>query len=303
MILSPTKRRSTTLQRLKLLMQVHWWNLKPFQKGISGWFFIGALTIFLSGCAYQTGGFAVTEILTPEPATVQPSATAIAQNQPIHITLHPTLTATALPSLQPSSTPIPQSEICSPLVSAKRSELIEIVSDGFHPPPPGQDGRHQGVDFAYYRKFGRASIAGDGFQAVLDGKVAALIVDRFPYGNALIIETPPLLVPSWVRENIQLAQGESLYVLYAHLAEFYPTEIGETVSSCQLIGVVGNSGDAGVAHLHLEVRVGEEGQILSSMAYYVATATPEERQAYLRWRTSGEFRAIDPMTIFVENGG
>ena len=237
----------------------------------------------------------------PSPTTAKLFVTTIAQNQPTSITLHPTLTATSLPLIEASATPIPESEICSPLVSAKRGELSGIVSDGFHPPPPGQDGRHQGVDFAYYRKFGRASIAGDGVQAILTGKVAGLILDRFPYGNALMTETPSLLVPSWLRERLELNQDESLYVLYAHLAEFYPGEIGEAISSCQWIGTVGKSGDAAVAHLHLEIRIGEQGQIFPSMAYYVTTASQEERQTYLRWRTSGEFRAIDPLIVLTEN--
>jgi len=254
----------------------------------------------LPGCSHRQSISQAHDHPAPNPTTTKFFVTTIAQNQPISITLQPTLTATSLPKIEPSPTPIPESEICSPLVSAKRSELNGIVSDGFNPPPSGQDGRHQGVDFAYYRKFGRESIAGDGVQAILTGKVSALILDRFPYGNALMTETPSLLVPSWLRERLELNQSESLYVLYAHLAEFYLGEIGEAISSCQWIGTVGKSGNAAVAHLHLEIRIGEQGQIFPSMAYYVTTASQEERQTYLRWRTSGEFRAIDPLIVLTE---
>jgi len=264
-------------------------------------FLLCAFMAVLPGCSNRQSISQAHDLLVPSPTTAELFSTPISQRQPNPLTLRPTLTATSLPPIEPSPTPIPESEICSPLVSAGRSELSGIVSDGFHPPPPGQDGRHQGVDFAYYRKFGRESIAGDGVQAILGGKVAALILDRFPYGNALMTETPALLVPSWLRESLELGQGESLYVLYAHLAELYPSGIGEAISSCQLIGIVGKSGNAGVAHLHLEIRIGEEGQIFPSMAYYVSSASQEERQTYLRWRTSGEFRAIDPMIVLTGN--
>jgi murein DD-endopeptidase MepM/ murein hydrolase activator NlpD len=69
------------------------------------------------------------------------------------------------------------------------------------------------------------------------------------------------------------------------------------VSACQPIGKVGKSGNAGVAHLHLEMRIGKAEKTFASLAYYVADATPEERQTYRWWRTSGEFRAIDPMLV------
>jgi murein DD-endopeptidase MepM/ murein hydrolase activator NlpD len=187
------------------------------------------------------------------------------------------------------------------LLSTTRAELSEIVSDGFHPPPPGQDGRHQGVDFAYYRKFGRDSIGGESVQAILPGKVAAIIHDRFPYGNALMIETPAGLVPFDVK-SLALRQGKSLYVLYAHLEKIYPNQLGQAIASCQLIGTVGKSGNAGVPHLHLEIRIGKEAQTFASMAYYIADASPEERQAYLWWRISGEFQAIDPLVVLFADG-
>ncbi|GAB4481068.1 MAG: hypothetical protein Kow0088_23040 [Anaerolineales bacterium] len=214
----------------------------------------------------------------------------------------PTLTATPLPKIAATVTPLPEMKICSPLTSTKRAELSEIISDSFHPPPAGEDGRHQGVDFAYYRKFGRATIAGEGVQSVMAGVVAAVVTDRFPYGNFLLIETPASILPKWVQNRLELGKGDSLYVLYAHLAELYLEKIGVPVSECQLIGEVGKTGNAGVAHLHMEIRIGHAGQIFPSMAYYVAEATQEERETYLQWRTSGEFKAIDPMLLLADQG-
>lgn len=257
------------------------------------------LTLSLTGCSSWQATSLPTALSSTTPTESEPTATSRPPEPSFQI--YPTLTATPLPTQPPTATPIPESKLCSPLSSTELGELAAIVSDGFHPPPAGQDGRHQGVDFAYYRKFGRASIAGERVQAVLEGTVAAAIQDRFPYGNVLIIETAYPRLPAWVRAMLELAEDQSLYVLYAHLAEFYPTEIGEAVSSCQTIGIVGRSGNAGVAHLHLEMRIGKAAQIFPSMAYYIADATPDERQTYLWWRTSGEFQAIDPLLILVNN--
>ncbi|MGB9673475.1 MAG: hypothetical protein ACPL3P_04995, partial [Anaerolineales bacterium] len=70
------------------------------------------------------------------------------------------------------------------------------------------------------------------------------------------------------------------------------------VSACQMLGRVGNSGNATVAHLHLETRMGVAGMVFPSMAYYTKDATSEERSAYLWWRTSGNFKHFDPLLIF-----
>lgn len=274
-------------------------NLSVFLKIYRYLFLLIGLGIFLLGCSAP-------QAETPISFNASPSAPAIellTPPTPQELTprIHPTLTATPLPTVDPTATLQPETSICSPLFSTTLSDLASIISDGFHPPPAGQDGRHQGVDFAYYRKFGRDSIAGEIVQAILAGSVAASIRDRFPYGNVVIVETPFILLPTWVKELLKLTEDESLYVLYAHLAELYPSEIGGAILTCQALGTVGKSGNAGVAHLHLELRIGKAAQIFPSMSYYVTDATPEERQTYLWWRTSGEFRAIDPMLILVVN--
>lgn len=190
-----------------------------------------------------------------------------------------------------------QNSVCSPLFSTPIEELSGIVSDGYHPPPLGQDGRHQGVDFAYYHQYGRASIAGERVQAILGGTVAGLINDRFPYGNAVIIETPQDQIPLSFQKMLELQNGVSIYILYAHLSGYPPLIIGDPIRSCQMLGWVGRSGNTGVAHLHLETRIGKAGQVFSSMAYYSTDASPEERTQYLIWRTSGQFWHFDPMLL------
>jgi murein DD-endopeptidase MepM/ murein hydrolase activator NlpD len=58
---------------------------------------------------------------------------------------------------------------------------------------------------------------------------------------------------------------------------------GERVEACQTLGAVGKSGNAGVAHLHLEMRRRPAGSLLTTMSYYTAEATCGEKASYLRW--------------------
>jgi murein DD-endopeptidase MepM/ murein hydrolase activator NlpD len=191
-------------------------------------------------------------------------------------------------------------QLCSPLVDTPLAELPEIVSDPYHPPPPRREERHHGVDFAYYRRNGRDSIENAGVQAVLAGTVMASLNNRFPYGNVIIIETPATALPASLNIALELPLDRSLYLLYAHLQDAPLAGVNETVTACQPLGLVGRSGNAGGAHLHLEVRSGLAGQRLESLAYYKADASPAERENYLRWRVSGDFQHIDPMRLLME---
>jgi len=155
------------------------------------------------------------------------------------------------------------------------------------------------VDFAYFHRFNRVAIEGAGIQSVLKGQVAAAIVDSFPYGNMLIIETPGAALPPGLAGLIQIAAGESLYVLYAHMERPPALRLGDNVETCQSLGTVGKSGNAGGAHLHLETRLGPSGTRFKSMSYYKVWATDEQRSNYLLWRTSGTYRHFDPMTVLL----
>jgi len=141
------------------------------------------------------------------------------------------------------------------------------------------------------------SILGEGIQSVFDGEVAAEVQDRFPYGNMVIVETPGARLPQGLAERLGMAAGESLYVLYAHMLAAPEVNLGESVTACQGLGQVGKTGNAAVAHLHLETRIGPSGRQFPGMAYYFTHATTEERENYVLWRTSGTFRMIDPMSL------
>jgi murein DD-endopeptidase MepM/ murein hydrolase activator NlpD len=187
--------------------------------------------------------------------------------------------------------------LCSPLDIHPLSELPEIVTDPYNPPPPGKDDRHQGVDFSYYRRGDRLTIQGVGVQSVLAGEVAAAITDKFPYGNMVIVETAGIRLPVDLSERLGIAETESLYVLYAHMEAAPLVELGQPVSACQALGTVGMSGNAVNAHLHLETRIGPPGTRFASMMFYSTQATPEEMANYVLWRTSGVFRHFDPMRL------
>lgn len=224
----------------------------------------------------------------------------------------PTVTATAESSGPASSQPA----ICSPLVDHELAELSGIVSSPYTGPPVGREERHHGVDFAYYKQAGRETIAGEQVRAVLSGVAAAVLVDSFPYGNAVIVESElPGLQESWqmriqsfteelatqpsAAATLTPLSAESLYILYAHLQEPPLVQPGQLLAACQPLGAAGKSGNAGVPHLHLEMRLGPAGARFDEMGYYLAEISPAARQSYLSWRISGAFRHFDPL-IFLK---
>lgn len=226
----------------------------------------------------------------PLPEQLELTPGALATAVPVSGTSHPTseLDAVEISTLQ----------VCSPLAATPLEMLGEIISDPYNPPPPGRDERHQGVDFAYYQRFGRDSIAGETVQALLPGVVAFAQGDRLPYGNVVIIETLPDVLPVEITAQLDLQPGEALYLLYAHLQE-EPFVVQEQSVACgQPIGLAGQTGyNIPVAHLHLEVRIGPAGVRFGGMAFYDTRATQAEMDTYQRWRMSGEFRHLDPMRL------
>ncbi len=244
----------------------------------------------------------------------------------------PTFTAQLTFTTEPTDTPIPptetpslQMQICSPLEGETLSELTEIITQPFKPPRAGQDVEnddHHGVDFAFYRRKGLLSIDGLPIHSALDGEVVTIINDKYPYGNAIIIETPldsispilleqlnlpsiqPTVVPdpkfNWAPEELpfQLSKiSRSLYICYAHLKYPADVNIGDKVTCGQQIGQVGNTGDSSNPHLHFETRVGPSGARFESMAYYSAQSTQSERYNYVVWRVSNLFQLFDPMVL------
>jgi murein DD-endopeptidase MepM/ murein hydrolase activator NlpD len=171
-------------------------------------------------------------------------------------------------------------------------QLPGLVSNPFHPPAPGSDDPHHGVDLAIRLPNSEVAVSGNPVQAALAGSVAAVIRDRFPYGNALLVETPLEEAPP----ALDLSR-RSLYVMYAHMRDPVDLNPGDTVACGQAIGAVGSTGNALNPHLHLEMRVGPAGMRFSSMAHYDNSATSEEMSSYCLWRISGLFQLVDPLRL------
>jgi murein DD-endopeptidase MepM/ murein hydrolase activator NlpD len=233
-----------------------------------------------------------TQKVSQPPGTCEPISHIQGISTPLIIT--PTLVHTTT-ATQTGSTPV----ICSPLGAETISSLWEIISNPFDPPPAGREDHHHGVDFAYYRRGTRLSIQGEMVQSILPGIVAASIDNRLPYGNMVIIESWQDSIPRIIIDKFDLQVGESLYVLYAHMEQLPEVKIGQEVSCGLKLGTVGTTGyDIVNPHLHLETRIGPSNTSFASMAYYDTRATVDEMENYVRWRTSGEFRLLDPMSIF-----
>jgi hypothetical protein len=263
----------------------------------------------------------------PDPRTAPPDPTRLpAGTQTVApVTRTPTRvapTATLSPSSTPSATPGVQ--VCSPLEGIPLANLPELVSNPYAPPPPGSDDPHHGVDLALLDTTTRIALAGHPVQAALPGIVAGAIRERFPYGNAVLVETPldelpaaslaALALPT--PGSVQLSHPvltcptplaslpaedapRSLYLLYAHLLE--PPEVmsGEALACGASMGAVGMSGNALNPHLHLEVRVGPSGIRFESLAHYTASASPQEMGDYCLWRVSGAFQLLDPLAVLL----
>jgi murein DD-endopeptidase MepM/ murein hydrolase activator NlpD len=204
------------------------------------------------------------------------------------------------PTESPTQTEIPIT-MCSPLKDETIPSLWEIITNPFGSPPVGREDLHHGVDFAYYRRGERLSIDGEIIQSILPGTVAASINDRLPYGNMVIIETIPTMLPKGLIEQYDITAGESMYSLYAHMSQSPYVGPGDTVFCGQELGTVGVTGyDIVNPHLHLETRIGPSGVRFKGMAFYDTNASVEEMDNYKWWRTSGDFRNIDPMDVFLE---
>ncbi len=287
---------------------------------------------FRSGLLSSKGFLALLGILalaacqTPTTAapspTTRPASTSTATSQPA--TEAPTPAPTATPPLMPQNTPAQTTSLCSPLQGETLAELNDpdLLKNPFQPPPPGDDGGHFGVDFAYWTRADGSSMLGLPIYSVLDGRVASAIVNRQPYGNALIIETTlDQIDPRWqdllpvteydpgaplqpatsltcpAYDFTPPSQSLSLYLLYGHMQ--FPAELspGSQVACGQQIGQVGTTGNSVNPHLHFETRIGPSGIKFASMDHYDTAATQEEMRNYCLWRISGAFKPFDPMVL------
>lgn len=214
-------------------------------------------------------------------------------------TAQPTATPNPTSTHTPSATPIPISAVCSPLAGHAIDTLLSLYLTQPFIPPAGanEETGHHGLDFAYYSGGPSGGhINGTPVQSVLDAQVAGLGYNGV-YGHYLITETRFTHLPAELAAHYQAGEQDSLYVLYAHLQQPAPFELGDALACAQMLGHVGDSGDrffVSDPHLHLETRVGAAGLRLGPMAYYSTTATEEEKAEYLRWRTGEELHLMDP---------
>jgi murein DD-endopeptidase MepM/ murein hydrolase activator NlpD len=279
------------------------------------WLFILLISL-VTGCAASHNPGSATipagieQRLPSQPALPSPSATAHPE-----ATIPPTQTAI-------HSSPTPGLTVCSPLEGISLDKIPEAIVNPYHPPPLGSDNPHQGIDLAQRRPGDQVALAGLPVHAVLPGRVASVLQDRFPFGNAVLVETRLDSMPdAWVNQlDLPSAQvtptvrsaltcpptsippawetgARSLYILYAHMATAPALMQGDEVTCGQSLGNIGSSGNALNPHLHLEIRVGPAGARFASMAHYATSAKPEEMANYCVWSVSGLFQSIDPMRV------
>jgi murein DD-endopeptidase MepM/ murein hydrolase activator NlpD len=282
---------------------------------------IGALLVMLlSSCAAPTTSATPLPFLAPTSSpthTLPPTATPAL----------PSLTPTPVPSTPtshpPTPTPTPGPQLCSPLEDVALAELPGMIAGNvFQTPMPGRDSGHPGIDLAFYSHGARKTMLGLPLKAAMAGRVAAVLPDRYPYGNALILEVPLDQVPGHWLANLNWPGAEqtvvpnerltcptplslpqwdlkkrSLYLMYGHLNQPSPLKAGESVNCGQTIGEAGTTGASVNPHLHFEARLGPANATFKSIGHYDTHTTTEERNNYCVWRVSGWFQVVDPLKI------
>ena len=280
-------------------------------------FLCAFLTLLLAACSAAESPFFGGPTTSPPALPAATSTTAPATQTALPPTPSPA------PTASPAPTPTPFAA-CSPLLGIPSRDLAGMVYNPYDPPPLGSDDPHHGVDLAQVQN--GIALSGLPVQAVLPGRLMLAVSGRFPYGNALLVETPLDALPAAWLEAVDLPavpatpekrtaltcptpaapasydfEERSLYLLYAHLLEPPALTPGEALECGQVIAAIGESGNALNPHLHLEVRVGPAGAQFDSMAHYDSSASPEEMAAYCQWRVSGAFLTIDPLRLFAES--
>jgi murein DD-endopeptidase MepM/ murein hydrolase activator NlpD len=110
---------------------------------------------------------------------------------------------------------------------------------------------------------------------------------EYPYGS----------LPAAVQGDLGLSEGQSLYMLYAHMQNAPALFAGDTVQPGQIIGNVGSTGNSTGAHLHLETRTGKTGSLpLGDMCTDASCSLGSAR--FNTWYNSGRFESFDPATLY-----
>lgn len=278
------------------------------------------VVFFLAACSVQAASSDSLPVELIHTATLSPAKTSIPFIPTTPTASHQPISTMTFTPTQPLPTTTPEFLFCSPLAGYSLAQLPGIVSNPFNPPTPGSDNPHQGVDLADRLEDSGIAVAGMPVQSIMAGQVVLAQMDRFPYGFAVILETRLESLPDSVRAQLtgdtplwqpnpalncpsvpqpdSSSLERSVYVLYAHLQDIPQVQLGDSVGCGQILGAVGQSGNALAPHLHLEVRLGPSGWQASSMAHYTNDAKPDEMGQYCTWRVSGVFQWVDPFTLF-----
>lgn len=271
--------------------------------------FISIIVVFVTSCGIPGVGRAP----TPHSSTALPDAPTLSAALSSTLTPTPPATITPVPPLTPDVIPVggtlspdTPAETCSPLAVLRLDEIPAYITQPFiapnlvhnaeHPDWVRKDDGHHGVDIGYY-KVGGKLFTGTPVLAALEGTIAAIVRDRPPYGDMLIVETPFEYIPPTLVTNQNIANEDSLYTLYAHLQNLPALTIGQSVACGQPIAETGLTGFTGGPHLHFETRWGPPGRAFASMAYYRADASAEEMTNYETWRMTAVFHLFDPMQL------
>jgi murein DD-endopeptidase MepM/ murein hydrolase activator NlpD len=229
-----------------------------------------------------------------------PLATVSSENIDPTQTQAPTATMLVTATQSASPTPVPPS-ICSPLAIQPLDKLSKIITQPFIMPRVMDDGAyaddgHQGLDLGFMNR-GKQKFTGTPVLAATEGKIAAIIYNRPPYGNMIMIETPFDQIPEKIIANHSIQDGDSLYSMYAHLQNLQPLKIGQLVKCGQWLAEAGLTGWTSGPHLHFETRWGPAHAIFPVMSYYLADTTPDEMKNYTLWRMSGTFQLFNPLEL------
>ena len=288
-------------------------------------FLIFCVLLTTTSCSSTANEISESNLLIPTKTSFVPTAKPVITNTNIVI-------ESSIPQSDKSTELIPmfsisKVEIYSPLKDITIDQLQSILSNPFQFPTKGKDDGHPGIDFSFYTFQNWNTINNHDVISIYPGKIAGIIHDRPPYGNAVIIETDINSLDVEIREfllslypdnplqhNIILQCPKhflrdsnisksdlALYILYGHLATFNEFKIGDTSLSGNIIGQVGNTGYSGNPHLHLEMRIGPKSATFLKMAHYDNSVTSEEIENYCFWRVSGYFYPIDPFVILTQN--
>lgn len=214
-----------------------------------------AVVCLVVSCAPPPAILRFLSTATPTP-TPTPTHTPTPSPTPTHTptptpsrtpTITPSPTVTPTPSPPPTPTPLPPEAhlwLVSPLAFDKPDEPYQ--TDYL---PYGADRKpfrlHHGLDFPKPAGTPVHAVAAATVRVAGDDKEVVYGVRADFYGNLVILELERRFL------------DQAVYVLYAHLSEV-TVKVGQRVGAGDVVGLVGGTGAAyGAAHLHVEVRLGE----------------------------------------------